>query len=162
MYDQRGMFVKTFNVEIFKSLGIFFDIQEEFFSESKLGVIRGMHFQLPPHQHKKLVYCQAGAVLDVLLDLRKGSNYGAAKSFEISAENKNIIYIPEGVAHGFKSLSANATMIYKTSTIHIPSADFGIKWDSFGFNWGNGNFTISERDQRHVSFGEFHSPFGLQ
>jgi dTDP-4-dehydrorhamnose 3,5-epimerase len=161
-FDERGFFVKTFNAEIFKNFGIHFEVKEEFFSESKSRVIRGMHFQLPPHAHKKLVYCLTGSAIDVLLDLRRGQNYGAVKSVEISSDNKRIVYIPEGVAHGFKALSESTTMVYKTSVIYTQSADVGIKWDSFGFNWGNDEPLISERDKSHILFSQFESPFGYR
>lgn len=157
--DQRGAFVKTYHEGLFKTLGVTMEIREEFFSVSRKDVLRGMHFQLPPHDHDKLVYCTAGAVLDVLLDLRRGAGYGRVASVELSADNAHIVYIPKGIAHGFLALSDDALMLYKTSTVHAPDADAGIRWDSFGFDWPPGNPVISARDQQHPMFADFDSPF---
>lgn len=157
--DQRGAFVKTYHNGIFKALGVTMDIHEEFFSISRKDVLRGMHFQLPPHDHDKLVFCTAGAVLDVLLDLRKGEGYGRVASFELSASNAQIAFIPKGVAHGFLALTDDALMLYKTSTVHAPDADGGILWNSFGFDWPIEDPIISARDQQHQLFADFDSPF---
>lgn len=157
--DHRGYFVKTYHEDLYKKLGINFAIREEFFSISHKNVLRGMHFQLPPNDHDKLVYCANGVVLDVLLDLRKGAGYGKAVSVQISSENNQIIFIPKGVAHGFLALSDQALMIYKTSTSHVPESDFGISWNSFEFDWGVDQPTISQRDGLHISFHQFSSPF---
>ena len=95
-----------------------------------------MHFQLPPHDHDKLVYCIRGRVMDVLLDLRKSSpTYGRSFGNEISANNHLMLYIPKGVAHGFLSLEDDSVLVYKTTTIHFPSHDAGVRWDSFGYTW---------------------------
>ncbi len=159
--DARGDFVKTYHAGLFRELGIAFTPAEEFFSTSKRDVVRGMHFQLPPHDHAKLVYCVRGRVRDVLLDLRTASpNYGQAVAIELSRENHKQIYIPAGVAHGFLSLEDDSVMVYKTSTVHAPSHDAGIRWDSFGFCWGIDNPPIiSGRDSTFPGLGDFHSPF---
>lgn len=140
-------------------LGVNLKIREEFYSLSKKGVIRGMHFQLPPYEHDKLVYCSHGLVCDVLLDLRSGSSYGQVASVELSGENAHLVFIPKGIAHGFIALTNEALMIYKTSTVYTPKADFGIRWDSFGFDWGIVHPVISDRDQQHPLFSEFNTPF---
>lgn len=157
--DQRGCFVKTYHEGLFAALGVNLDIREEFYSISHKNVVRGMHFQLPPHAHEKLVYCTRGAVRDVLLDLRRGESYGRVASAELSVENGNIIFIPKGVAHGFVALTDESLMLYKTSTVHAPESDCGIRWDSFEFNWGLDQPIISARDRQHVAFGDFVSPF---
>jgi dTDP-4-dehydrorhamnose 3,5-epimerase/CDP-3, 6-dideoxy-D-glycero-D-glycero-4-hexulose-5-epimerase len=157
--DQRGFFVKTYHEDLCKVLGVNLNIREEFYSISRKNVIRGMHFQLPPHEHDKLVYCARGAVLDVLLDLRKGPNYGLVASAELSGENSHLIFIPKGIAHGFVALTDEALMLYKTSTIHAPEFDGGIFWNSFGFDWGIAGPIISTRDQQHDLFADFESPF---
>jgi len=160
--DNRGSFVKTYHAGTYKEMGIRFDMQEEFFSVSKKNVLRGMHFQVPPHDHNKLVYCSAGLVLDVLLDLRMGPNYGKALSVELSAENPCAVFIPKGVAHGFLSLSDDSMMVYKTDTVHDPASDRGILWNSFGFIWPTTEVDaiISDRDKSHSEFAVFSSPFG--
>lgn len=157
--DQRGYFVKTYHEGLCAALGVNLDIREEFYSISYKNVIRGMHFQLPPYAHDKFVYCTRGAVKDVMLDLRRGENYGNVVTTELSGENGHILFIPKGVAHGFLALTDEALMIYKTSNVHVPESDGGIGWDGFGFNWGIDQPIISARDQQHIAFGEFVSPF---
>ncbi len=157
--DARGNFVKTFSAALYAQHGENFELCEEFYSMSKKNVIRGMHFQLPPHDHAKIVYCAVGAVDDVLLDLRNGEGYGRTAVIRLSAELPQLLIIPTGIAHGFKSLSDNSLMIYKTTTEHSPEHDSGIRWDSFCFDWNLDNPTISDRDRRHPSLGEFTSPF---
>lgn len=157
--DQRGYFVKTYHEESCKALGISLEIREEFYSVSHKGVIRGMHFQFPPHEHDKLVYCTRGAVRDVLLDLRKGEGYGRVASAQLSGENGHLIFIPKGIAHGFVALTDQALMLYKTSTVHAPESDCGVRWDSFGFDWDLDQPIMSVRDQQHATFSDFVSPF---
>lgn len=157
--DQRGVFVKTYHEGACAALGVNLEIREEFYSISHRNVVRGMHFQLPPHDHDKLVYCTRGAVRDVLLDLRQGESYGRVASVEISDSNNQIIFIPKGIAHGFVALEDDTLMLYKTSTMHAPESDCGIRWDSFGFDWGVAEPIISARDQQHAAFADFVSPF---
>ena len=158
--DDRGVFVKTFHGDAFAELGFPFQPVEEFFSVSHQGVVRGMHCQLPPYDHEKLVYCVRGGVLDVLLDLRLGSpTYGRYTSVELSAENHLQFLIPKGIAHGFLSLEPESLMIYKTSTVHAPSHDTGVRWDSFGFSWPISRPVVSKRDAGLSEFADFRSPF---
>jgi dTDP-4-dehydrorhamnose 3,5-epimerase len=163
--DSRGSFVKTYAKSVFDEAlqnvpgASTFDFREEFYSTSARDVIRGMHFQLPPHDHVKLVYCAAGSVLDVLLDLRQGPGYGHTASLVLDSESPSLVLVPRGVAHGFRSLTDRSLMVYKTSTEHAPSHDAGLRFDSFGFNWGCEQPVLSERDQRHPAFGSFQSPF---
>jgi dTDP-4-dehydrorhamnose 3,5-epimerase len=158
--DDRGDFVKTFHVGMFAELGIAFQPVEEFFSTSHKGVLRGMHFQLPPQDHGKLVYCVRGSVLDVVLDLRKKSpDYGRCASAVLSATNHHQFFIPTGFAHGFLSLEDNSVMVYKTSTVHAPAHDSGVRWDTFGLDWGVAEPIVSPRDGTFVSFNDFKSPF---
>lgn len=153
--DLRGHFIKTYHESDWKVLGLPFKMEEEFFSVSRKNVIRGMHFQIPPHDHEKVVYCMAGSVLDVLLDLRPGSGFGRIASTVLSMENRNILYIPKGIAHGFLALEDETLMMYKTSTMHSPQYDRGIRWDSFGYEWGIDAPIISARDENHPSFSDF-------
>jgi dTDP-4-dehydrorhamnose 3,5-epimerase len=161
--DNRGDFVKTYHEGAFHQLGIDFKPVEEFFSTSKEGVLRGMHFQLPPHDHAKLVYCIRGSVLDVLLDLRRGSStYGQATSAVLSRQNHHQFFIPTGIAHGFLALEEDSVMVYKTTTVHAPSADFGVRWDSFAFTWPlDTNPILSARDAAFPALTNFASPFHL-
>lgn len=158
--DMRGSFVKTFNDTLFQSWGIQFQLKESYFSTSELNVIRGMHFQLPPQQHAKIVFCPIGAILDVALDLRKESpTYGQCFSQILSGENHKAFYIPEGFAHGFKSLSSGSLTYYLVSSEYHPASDTGIAFNSFGFDWESANPILSDRDAQFISFDQFESPF---
>lgn len=151
--DQRGSFVKTFHSEVFINDGLDSDFRESFYSVSKKNVLRGMHYQLPPHDHSKLVYVVSGKILDVVVDIRENSEtFGEFYSTELSSDNAKSIYIDKGFAHGFLTLSESATVVYMTTTVHKPDFDKGIKWDSFGFEWPGNNFIISQRDNEHPSF----------
>lgn len=160
--DKRGAFVKTYSHELFSQHAAQLDLREEFYSVSAKGVLRGMHFQLPPHDHAKAIYCPVGSVLDVLLDLRKGPSYGKTASYFLCAENPSTLIIPKGIAHGFLSLEDNTIMVYKTSTEYAPSHDAGIRWDTFGFDWQLESPPIlSKRDAEHPSFSKYTSTFSL-
>lgn len=158
--DARGGFVKSFNETQLRSAGIEFTLRESYFSFSKKDVIRGMHFQLPPHHHSKIVFCPVGAILDVVVDLRKGSpTFMQCFAHELSSENKKAIYIPEGFAHGFKALTDDALTYYLVSTEYNKEHDTGIKYNSIGYDWGVDEPIISARDLSFVNIQEFVSPF---
>nr|WP_240352603.1 dTDP-4-dehydrorhamnose 3,5-epimerase [Pectobacterium versatile] len=145
--DERGFFVKTYHAPTFIENSLENNFTESFYSTSHKGVLRGMHFQLPPYDHTKLVYCASGEILDVVVDIRIGSKtFGNYFSTILSAEKANALYIGRGYAHGFLTLSESATMVYMTSTVHAPDYDAGIRWDSFGFDWGIDKPIISTRD----------------
>jgi dTDP-4-dehydrorhamnose 3,5-epimerase len=157
--DMRGTFVKTYSRTLFEQHGARLDMLEEFYSVSHKDVIRGMHFQLPPHDHVKVVYCPVGTVDDVLLDLRQGPGYGRVASVRLTQDEPSLVFIPKGIAHGFRSLSDHSLMVYKTSTEHAPTADAGLRWDSFGHDWGCDTPVMSERDRQHPTLADFTSPF---
>ena len=158
--DVRGTFVKTFHETTLKKAGIEFTLRESYFSLSKKDVIRGMHFQLPPHQHSKIVFCPQGAILDVIVDLRKGSpTYRQHFATELSGENNKAYYIPEGFAHGFKSLTDDAITYYLVSSEYSQPHDTGVRYDSIGFDWGVKEPVISARDLSFMKMEEFESPF---
>jgi len=157
--DERGSFTKTYVADAFKDMGIPFNCEEEYFSVSHRNVLRGMHFQTPPFDHAKLVYCPVGAVLDVLLDIRSGNGFGKTASIELKSSQSLAIYIPPGIAHGFKALEEQSLMVYKTSTQYAPKNDAGIAWDSFGFDWHTSDIIISTRDQTHPGLNQFVTPF---
>lgn len=158
--DERGLFVKTFNKEVFEKNDLGFSIRESYFSISQKDVIRGMHFQLPPHAHEKLVYVPKGAILDVVVDLRKNSEtYMKHISVELSAINYKSIFIPKGCAHGFKSLQVDTITVYNVATEYYQSSDQGIHYDSFGFDWEVKNPIVSTRDTQFLKLNEFNSPF---
>jgi len=158
--DERGFFVKTFHTERFSAIGLPTEWQEEYYSSSRKGVIRGMHFQTPPHDHEKLVYCIQGRALDVVLDLRKDSpTFGRHFAVELDAACGHGVMIPKGMAHGFLALTDNVLMTYKVTSVYAPENDAGIRWDSFGFNWGVEQPTVSVRDSIHPIFANFDTPF---
>jgi len=157
--DARGSFVKTHAASALARMGLRFELKEEFHSVSARDVIRGMHFQRPPHDHDKIVYCLAGRALDVVVDLRRGAGFGHTRGVTLDAHDPAIVFIPRGVAHGFKSLEDGTVMVYKTSTEHAPSHDAGIRWDSIGFDWKCDAPVMSERDRAHPSLRDFESPF---
>lgn len=158
--DERGRFVKTFHAKSFGEAGLRTDWREEFYSSSGLGVVRGMHFQVPPAHHAKLVSCLVGKVIDVAVDLRRGSpTEGQWRSIELNAESALSLYFPSGIAHGFQSLSEASLMLYKVTSEHAPELDGGIAWDSFGFDWPIQRGQLSERDLGHPALSAFKSPF---
>lgn len=145
--DNRGTFIKTFHRNIFEQNNLETNFKEEYYSVSPKGVLRGMHFQTPPHDHVKLVYCVAGKVLDAVIDLRvSSSTYGKFELFSLDGNNSNMLYIPKGLAHGFYVESESAIMMYKVSTVYHPENDTGIRWDSVGIPWPDVKPIISERD----------------
>ncbi|MFN3557888.1 MAG: dTDP-4-dehydrorhamnose 3,5-epimerase family protein [Brevundimonas sp.] len=158
--DDRGWFWKLAHADIFAAHGLPTDFREIYCSMSAAGVLRGMHFQSPPHDHAKLVSCLDGRVLDVVLDLRPDSpTYGQSAGFELSREAGLSIYVPRGLAHGFLALE-RSTMLYNVTSVHAPSHDHGVLWNSFGFDWPVETPVLSERDQRHPALEAFASPFG--
>jgi dTDP-4-dehydrorhamnose 3,5-epimerase len=160
--DRRGRFVKTFHRDLFEKHGLRTDFAEEYYSVSNKGVIRGLHFQTPPHEHAKLVYCVTGRVFDAIVDLRVGSpTFGQFATFELSAEKGNLIYIPHGMAHGFYALTENVTMMYKVTSVYSPQHDGGIRWNSVGIPWPASSPVLSDRDMRFFDLSEFKSPFNF-
>jgi dTDP-4-dehydrorhamnose 3,5-epimerase len=158
--DNRGLFIKTYDYKTFSEIGISENFVEEFFTISKKGVFRGMHFQIPPHDHSKLVYCTSGEVVDLVVDLRKESKtFGKTIQFSLSAEKYNMVYIPKGFAHGFYTISDLTTMVYKVSSLHSPDHDTGILWSSLPITLPYQNLIISNRDKSFKTFQDFESPF---
>ncbi|MFL0802001.1 MAG: dTDP-4-dehydrorhamnose 3,5-epimerase family protein [Agarilytica sp.] len=160
--DSRGCFVKTFNRNLSQGIPELssFSMEEEFYSSSTKGVLRGMHFQLPPFAHSKLVYCIDGRVFDAFVDLRRGSSsYLKAESIYLDSDNPTAIFLPQGVAHGFSTISDSATMVYKTDCGYSPSHDAGVLWSSCGIVWPCDSPLVSERDASFCSLNEFESPF---
>ncbi len=158
--DERGKFVKTFNFEEFSKQELYFNLKESFYTVSKKGVIRGMHFQTPPFEHAKIVYVVSGKINDVVVDLRKQSpTFGEFICIELSEENNKSIYVPKGFAHGFEVISDSAKVVYLTSSVYSPENDEGILWNSFGFKWNSENPILSERDKNFIKLNEFESVF---
>lgn len=158
--DIRGQFVKTFTDEFFKLQGLNINIKETYYSISHKNVIRGMHFQTPPDEHIKLVYVPQGEIIDVVLDIRKNSpSYGKFFEIKLSAQNKKVLIIPKGLAHGFKSLQDNTNVTYMQTSCYSPNNDKGINYNSFGFDWKCSNPKLSDRDLSFPSLNDFITPF---
>jgi dTDP-4-dehydrorhamnose 3,5-epimerase len=158
--DDRGRLVKTFHEEMFASNGLETDFKEEYYSISEKNVLRGLHFQLPPHDHVKCVTCISGKLFDVVVDLRKNSRtYKRSFSIELDADKGNMLYIPKGLAHGFYVMSEGAIFLNRTTTVYEPSCDAGIKWDSCGIEWPDNNPILSDKDQEMIELNQFKSPF---
>jgi len=154
--DRRGFFKKIFNSNQYEDNQLKSDFKEIYYTKSKKNVIRGMHFQIPPYEHCKLVSIVNGEVLDVVLDLRKHSmTYGKFFSIYLREMSDIVIYIPKGFAHGFKSLQDNTVVEYYVTSVYNSEFDCGIRWDSFGFDWQIQNPIISERDKGFPPFIEF-------
>lgn len=160
--DARGRFVKVFHEQEFAEYGLEHNFAEEYYSVSHKNVIRGMHFQLPPMDHVKMVYCVEGQVMDAVVDLRVNSpTYGQYALFLLSAEKANSIYIPKGMAHGFCVQGDRAIMVYKVSSVYSPEHDAGVLWNSIGIPWPLEQPCISDRDKSLPALSDFKSPFHL-
>ena len=158
--DQRGTFVKTMQRSVFAEHGLEAEFHEVFYTVSGKDVLRGMHVQLPPHGHAKLVYCTAGAVCDMALDLRVGSpTFGRHEVHELSGLAQNAIYLPRGMAHGFYVREEPAVVVYHVTTEHDPAHDTGVLWNSFGAPWPTADPVISSRDMGFATLAQFESPF---
>lgn len=158
--DVRGNFVKLYNQEAFHEMGLDVELREIYYSTSQKGVIRGMHFQLPPHEHDKIVHVIKGSVMDVLVDLRKTSlHFKKVLEIHLTGDQPKSIFIPRGIAHGFKCLEDDTVMLYQVTSGYHPECDTGIAWNSIEYDWAVADPIISERDNSLISLKEFESPF---
>ncbi len=157
--DHRGNFAKFFQSSEFAKLGWPTQWKEQYASTSLPGVVRGLHFQLPPHEHDKLVFVLSGGVFDVGLDLRRSSSsFQKAKGVELKAGEG--VFLPKGFAHGFCVTSREpATLLYLVTSEYQASHDTGILWDSINVDWPVCDAIISSRDKTFVPLDEFASPF---
>ena len=162
--DTRGYFLESYNKKKFEEvIGITSFIQDNE-SKSSKGVLRGLHFQKPPFEQAKLVRCIEGRVMDVAVDIRKGSpTYGKHVAIELTGENKRQLFVPRGFAHGFLVLSDSATFAYKVDNTYAPEFDAGIRWNDKKLNiqWGleESEVLVSSKDSELPFFLEFESPF---
>lgn len=160
--DKRGYFYESFNQKEFSeaSGGIDLPFVQDNHSFSKYGVIRGLHFQYPPHQQAKLIKVLQGQIYDVVVDLRNNSStFGLWRGFRLSAENKKQLYVPRGFAHGFVVLSQTAEVLYKCDNFYAPQSEGGIVFNdkTLSINWilKEEDVTVSEKDLKLPSFLEF-------
>ena len=164
--DSRGYFFESFSQREFEEkIGPINFVQDNE-SKSSYGVMRGLHFQRPPFTQSKLVRCVKGAVLDVAVDIRKGSpTYGQHVAVELTEDNHRQFFIPKGFAHGFAVLSDVAVFQYKCDEFYHPEADGGISIvdNSLGIDWliPTENVLLSKKDTNHPGLKDFDSPFDI-
>lgn len=160
--DERGYFFESFHRKKLKAQGLDAEFVQDNLSKSTKGVLRGLHFQNPPYAQGKLVQVIKGAVLDVVVDIRKNSStYGQFYSIELNERNKLSFYIPEGFAHGFLTLEEETIFSYKCTNFYEPSAESSIKWNDpqLNIDWEIENPIVSEKDSQAPSFNTLNSPF---
>ncbi len=163
--DHRGYFSETFKLAALSDAGIDLNwVQDNESLSAEVGTIRGLHFQSPPHAQDKLVRCVQGALLDVAVDIRKGSpTYGQHVAVELSAENGLQLLVPAGFAHGFATLLPNTLVQYKVTDVYAPDCDAGIAWDDpeLGIDWQTDaeKAVLSDKDRKHPTLADFDSPF---
>lgn len=159
-FDARGVFVKVREDNGGWGLEFPLPFQEQFYTISGERVLRGLHFQVPPYDHDKLVLCLEGQVMDVVVDLRINSpTHGRHQKFILDGSSPSLLYVPHGLAHGFYVTRGPAIMYYWVSRGHAPAADSGILWSSIGIDWPDGDPIISDRDRGLVPWDDFVSPF---
>lgn len=162
--DARGYFFESFSQREFELKVRKVNFVQDNESMSSYGVMRGLHFQRPPYSQSKLVRCVKGRVLDVAVDIRKGSpTYGKHVAVELTEDNHRQFFVPRGFAHGFAVLSETAVFQYKCDNFYAPEADGGIsiKDESLGIDWQipTESALLSEKDLKHLCLKDFDSPF---
>ncbi|TND10060.1 MAG: dTDP-4-dehydrorhamnose 3,5-epimerase [Bacteroidetes bacterium] len=161
--DGRGHFFESYNKQVFAGFGLHHDFVQDNQSLSQKGILRGLHFQEPPHAQAKLVRVISGAVLDVAVDIRKNSpTYGKHFTIRLTGENKTIFFIPEGFAHGFLTLEDNTVFAYKCSNFYNKASEGCLLWNDpgLGIDWGlDSEPVLSEKDRQGKPFAGFNSLF---
>ena len=152
--DPRGFFSEIFRLDVFARSGVDAPfVQDNHVRSAQKGVLRGLHFQAPPHAQGKLIRCTRGAILDVAVDIRVGSpSYGHHVAIELSAANWRQLWVPPGFAHGYVTLEEDCEVIYKVTDYYAPDCDRGIAWDdpALGIDWGisAADITLSDKDTK--------------
>lgn len=161
--DERGFFMESYNQATFEANGLNHRfIQDNHALSRSKGVLRGLHFQTPPRCQTKLVRVTRGEVLDVVVDLRKGSpTHGQWKSFVLSGENFLQLLVPKGFAHGYVTLTPDVEFLYKVDDVYAPDHDSGILWNDpdLGIDWGVSDPILSPKDCKLGRFKDFKTPF---
>lgn len=155
--DERGFFARTFCRDEFAAHGLrpaFVQCNVSF--NARKGTLRGMHFQAKPHEEAKLVRCTRGAIYDVIIDIRReSSTYKRWIGVELTADDRRMLYVPEGFAHGFQTLADDCEVFYQMSEMHHPQSARGVRWNdpAFAIRWPLADPILSERDARYPDFG---------
>ena len=162
--DQRGFFAETYSYQKYMEMGVDVEFVQDNHSLSlDVGTLRGLHFQAPPHAQGKLVRCGRGAIFDVAVDIRRGSQtYGHWVGYVLSADNGRQIYVPKGFAHGFVTLEPDSEIVYKCSDYYAPATEGAMRWDDpdIGIEWPlTGNPTLNMKDTIAPLLKDFESPF---
>lgn len=160
--DPRGFFIESYRESNFRDNGITFTFKQDNQSKSAKNVLRGLHYQLEPHAQGKLVGVITGKIFDVAVDIRKGSpTFGKWVSAELSEENKKMLWIPPGFAHGFLSLEDNTNVLYKTTSEYDKDSEAGIIWNDpeIGIKWPVNNPLLSDKDLKHPPLRDAKSNF---
>ena len=163
--DERGFFSETYSRKVLEAAGFVGEFVQDNHSRSpRRGTVRGLHFQAPPHAQDKLLRVVRGAILDVAVDIRRGSpTYGQAVAVELSAENWRQLLVPKGFAHGFQTLTDDCEVLYKVTEYYAPASEAGLLWSdpALGIAWplGTADALINARDAAWPGLAEFDSPF---
>jgi dTDP-4-dehydrorhamnose 3,5-epimerase len=161
--DARGFFSESWNRARMVDAGIDIDFKQDNHSLSaKVGTVRGLHFQSPPHAQDKLVRCGRGTLYDVAVDIRRGSpTYGKWIGVELSFENGKQLLVPAGFLHGFVTRAPDTEIVYKCSDYYSPECDGAVRWDTCGIEWGiaEGDALLSDKDAKAPALADFESPF---
>lgn len=161
--DERGFFLESYSRTVFAEHGIDTEfVQDNHSLSARKGVVRGLHFQTPPATQAKLLRVTAGAVWDVVADLRKGSaTYGTWEGFELTAANKRMIFVPRGLAHGFCTLEPGTEVMYKVDNPYSPEHDGGIRWNDpdLAVRWPVEEPVLSAKDRVLPLLADYDSPF---
>jgi dTDP-4-dehydrorhamnose 3,5-epimerase len=163
--DHRGFFSEVYSDKLLAGLGVDARfVQDNHSLSAEKGVVRGLHYQLPPMAQDKLIRVVRGAIMDVAVDIRRGSpTFGRHVSCLLSAENWKQMFVPAGFAHGFATLEPNTEVLYKVTNYYSPSHERGVRWNDpkLGINWhvGEGDAVLSERDRKHPMLAEMSDLF---
>lgn len=160
--DARGHFFESYSEAAFKAAGLPTDFVQDNQSLSASGILRGLHFQAPPFAQGKLVRVIMGAVLDVVVDIRKGSaTYGEHFKIELSADNNKMLWVPPGFAHGFLTLQDDTIFVYKVTGLYNKESEGGLLWNDpqLGIDWGVADPLLSDKDKVLPCLADFETPF---
>jgi dTDP-4-dehydrorhamnose 3,5-epimerase len=166
--DSRGFFSEVYRADILSAGGIAAEfVQDNHVFSAHRGVLRGMHYQTPPHAQGKLVRCIKGTILDVAVDIRKGSpTFGRHAAVELSASNWKQLWVPSGFAHGYLTLEAESQVIYKVTDYWAPNCEKGLAWNDpeVGVDWGipDDELTLAEKDRSNPRLGELELVFTFE
>lgn len=162
--DDRGFFLELYKRTDFVNAGIADHFIQDNYSKSEKGVLRGLHYQKAPKSQSKLVMCMQGRIFDVAVDIRKGSpHYGKWVSVELTGENRFMLYVPAGFAHGFQVLSDTAEVMYKCTDVYSPQDDRGIIWNDKDLNiaWPLRDPVLSDKDKVHPRLRDADNDFTI-